>query len=55
MGKLPKKIRERLLKEAGEWDASIASEDEAKTPDLLDAADFFEVPRPARQIPTKNT
>jgi hypothetical protein len=55
MGKLPKKLRERLLKEAGEWDASNGSEDEAKTPDLLDAADFFEVPRPARQIPTKNT
>ena len=50
MGKLPKKIRERLLKEAGEWDAAIASEDEARTQALLDDAEPFQVPRPPRQI-----
>ena len=50
MGKLPKKIRERLLREGGEWDAVIAAEDEAKTQDLLNAAEPFVVPRPPRQI-----
>jgi hypothetical protein len=50
MGKLPKKIRDRLLKEAGEWDAVIASEDEAKMQVLLNDAEPFEVPRPPRQI-----
>jgi len=50
MGKLPKKIRERLLKEAEEWDTAIASEDEAKTLELLKAAEPFLVPRPPRQI-----
>lgn len=50
MSKLPKMIRERLLKEAGDWDAAIASEDEATTRDLLNAAQPFHVPRPPRRI-----
>ena len=49
MSKLPKRIRNRLNKEACDWDASIATENAEHVENLLDRAEPFEVSRPPRQ------
>ncbi|MBN1103502.1 MAG: hypothetical protein JXL84_08845 [Deltaproteobacteria bacterium] len=49
MSKLPKAIRDRLRKEACDWDAAIAGETSAETEGLLEQAEPFEVPRPPRR------
>ena len=49
MSKLPKKIRNRLKKEAKEWDITIDRESPEQVQKLLDEAKPFKVPRPARQ------
>ena len=49
MSALPKKIRKSLQKEAREWDAAIAGETPEQVQKLLDKAEVFKVPRPARQ------
>ncbi len=49
MSTLPKRIRKRLQKEANEWDAAIAAESPEQVQKLLDKAEPFKVPRPARQ------
>ena len=49
MNKLPRKTRNNLKKEAIEWDTSISGESTEQTQELLDDAEPFKVPRPARQ------
>ena len=49
MRRLPKKIRNNLKKEAEEWDITIAGESPEQVQKLLDKAETFKVPRPARQ------
>ena len=49
MSRLPKKIRNKLKKEAKEWDATIAKESPEQVQRLLDEAELFKVPRPPRQ------
>ena len=49
MSRLPKEIRNNLKKEAKEWDITIAGESPEQVQKLLDKAETFEVPRPARQ------
>jgi hypothetical protein len=49
MTRLPKEIRNRLLEEAKEWDTTVARETVEDVQKLLDEAEPFEVPRPARQ------
>jgi len=49
MSKLPKEIRNSLLEEAKEWDTTIAKEGVEDVQKLLDEAEPFEAPRPARQ------
>ncbi len=46
---LPNKIRKTLQKEAKEWEAVIAVESAEQVQKLLNEADFFKVPRPARE------
>ena len=49
MSRLPKEIRNNLRKEAKEWDSIIAGESPEQVQKLLDKAEAFKVPRPARQ------
>ena len=49
MSRLPKEIRKSLKKEAKQWDNTIAKEDAEQVQKLLDTAESFKVPRPARQ------
>jgi len=49
MSKLPLKIRNRLNKEALEWDVAIQEEDTARVQELMEEAELFESWRPARQ------
>jgi hypothetical protein len=49
MSKLPKTIRNTLIKESRDWDALIAKESSAKVEQLLERAKPFEVSRPPRQ------
>jgi predicted DNA binding CopG/RHH family protein len=48
MSKLPKKIRNNLKEEAKEWDTTIAGQSPEQVQKLLDEAQPFKVPRPAR-------
>jgi predicted DNA binding CopG/RHH family protein len=48
MSRLPKKIRNNLKEEAKEWDTTIAGESSEQVQNLLDEAQAFKVPRPAR-------
>jgi hypothetical protein len=50
MSRLPKAIRDKLRKEAGDWDAAIAREAPAETEELLKQAKPFEVSRPPRKL-----
>ena len=49
MIRLPKKIKKNLRKEAQEWDIAIAKESAKDVQELLDMAEPFKAPRPARQ------
>ncbi len=49
MSRLPKRIRKNLKKEAKEWDSTIAGESPEHVKKLLDKAESFRIPRPARQ------
>jgi len=49
MTRLPKEIRNSLIEEAKEWDTTVAREPVEEVQKLLDEAEPFEVPRPARQ------
>ena len=49
MIRLPKEIRKNLLKEAKEWDVDIAKETANDVQELLNKAEPFKAPRPARQ------
>ena len=49
MTKLPAEIRKRLRKESEEWDVSIAGESAEKVRELLERAEYFEMPRPSRE------
>ena len=49
MSRLPKEIRSSLMEEAKEWDTTMARESVEDVQKLLDEAEPFEVPRPARQ------
>ena len=49
MIRLPKEIRKNLLKEAKEWDVDIAKENANDVRELLNKAEPFKTPRPARQ------
>jgi len=49
MSKLPKEIRNKLKKEAKEWDMTIARESPEQVQELLDKAKPFKVQRPARR------
>jgi len=48
MSRLPKEIRNNLKEEAKEWDTTIAKESPEQVQNLLDKAETFKVPRPAR-------
>ena len=48
MSRLPKEIRNNLKEEAKEWDITIAGESLEQVQNLLDEAETFKVPRPAR-------
>ena len=49
MSKLPKKTRNGLKKEATQWDTAISVERPGQIQELLNDAEPFKVPRPARQ------
>jgi predicted DNA binding CopG/RHH family protein len=49
MSRLPSAIRKRLQQEATEWDVSIKAESPENVKELLEQAEIFEVPRPARR------
>ncbi len=49
MSRLPKKTRNSLRKEAMKWDADISEESPDQVQELLNEAEPFKVPRPARQ------
>jgi predicted DNA binding CopG/RHH family protein len=49
MTRLPKETRNSLLEEAKEWDTAIAKERVEDVQKLLNEAELFEAPRPARQ------
>ncbi len=49
MSRLPKEIRNNLKEEAKEWNMTIAGESPEQVQKLLDTAETFKVPRPARQ------
>ncbi len=49
MTRLPKEIGNSLMEEAKEWDTTLARESVEDVQKLLDEAEPFEVPRPARQ------
>ena len=49
MSRIPKKERNGLKKEAVQWENAISGENPDKIQKLLNAAEPFKVPRPARQ------
>ena len=49
MSRLPKEIRKDLQEEAKEWDSMIAGEGLEHVQKMLDEAEPFKIPRPARQ------
>jgi len=49
MSRLPKKTRNGLQKEAIQWDTAISGESPEQIQELLNDAEPFKVPRPARQ------
>ena len=49
MSKLSKKERNRLKEEAARWETAIQEESPERIQALLDEAEPFKVPRPARQ------
>lgn len=49
MIRLPKEIRKNLREEAKEWDITIAKESAKGVQELLNKAEPFKAPRPARQ------
>ncbi len=49
MSRLTKRIRKNLKEEAKEWDSTIAGESPEHVKKLLDKAESFRIPRPARQ------
>ncbi|MEW6667548.1 MAG: hypothetical protein AB1512_20265 [Thermodesulfobacteriota bacterium] len=49
MSRVPKDIRNRLRREARDWDAAIARETPSQTEDLLKQAKPFEISRPPRR------
>ena len=49
MSRLPKKTRNGLKKEATQWDTAISGESPEQIHKLLNDAEPFKVPRPARQ------
>jgi len=49
MSKLPKKIKNKLAKEAQEWDSVIVQDKSEKVEKLLDQAELFRAQRPPRQ------
>lgn len=49
MSRLPKKTRNGLKKEAIQWDTAISGESPEQIQGLLNDAEPFKVPRPARQ------
>ncbi|MBW1848770.1 MAG: hypothetical protein JRJ27_16880 [Deltaproteobacteria bacterium] len=49
MSRLSKKTRNSLQKEAIQWDAAVSGESPEEIQELLDDAEPFKVPRPARQ------
>ena len=49
MSKLPRKTRNGLKKEAIQWDVTISRESPEQIQELLNDAEPFKVPRPARQ------
>ena len=49
MSRLPKEIGNNLKKEAKEWDITIGGESPEHVQKLLDNAETFKIPRPARQ------
>ena len=49
MSRLPKKTRNSLKKEAIQWDTAISGESPEQIQELLNDAEPFKVPRPARQ------
>ena len=49
MSRLPKKTRKNLQKEAIKWDTVISGENPKEIQELLNDAEPFKVPRPARQ------
>jgi len=49
MSRLPKKTRNGLNKEAIQWDTAIPGESSEEIQELLNDAEPFKVPRPARQ------
>ena len=49
MSRLPKKTRNDLKKEAIQWDTAISGESPEQIQEVLNDAELFKVPRPARQ------
>ena len=49
MSKLPNQTRNGLKKEAIQWDTAISGESPEQIQELLNDAEPFKVPRPARQ------
>jgi len=49
MNRLPKKTKKDLKEEAREWDNTIAKESPEHVQKMLDQAEPFKIPRPARQ------
>jgi predicted DNA binding CopG/RHH family protein len=49
MSKLPKKIRDKILEEAKEWDTAIAGERVEDVQKQLSEAELFKAKRPPRQ------
>ena len=49
MSRFPKRIRNHLKKEATEWDKTITEKSPGSVEKLLDKAEPFKIPRPARQ------
>jgi len=49
MSKLPQKTRNDLREEAAWWDTKISQESSEQIQELLNDAEPFKVPRPARQ------
>jgi len=49
MNRLPKEIKKNLKEEAKAWDSMIAEESPEHVQKMLDEAEPFKIPRPARQ------